>query len=328
MGVHNLIKHLKGSGKQYIPLSDNDKLKFIGIDGAHFLHYILNNNSANFDIEFNANKLSDILFFYIKLVCERFHIEGREGEGREECDVTILYVMDGYPPVSKNKIYKKKKYDVYKEIDVNKLMKLSFEKLKKELRDTLTCITFNFANNFDRVYGEGEMELLKSTIIGSPFKNVIISLDSDILAMIIFLKNPDIFLFTPSLSTDSGYFYDLNSLSQDLKLNHDQLINFILLYFIYFGSDYNYGLLTNPNMFVEHEIKTIIRDAVAHFSTLNFSNVLEIAEQCNKNFDKNYYLNKHLFYEAICAIVYYLSLGKNENLLKYNSPLIYQKLNK
>ena len=348
MGVHNLIKHIKSSFNQIFfnnellhwNSNNNNLIKFIGIDGSHFLHYCINNNNNKkengssdiTDIESNAEKISTIIFYYVERVCKIFRVE-KNG--------VILYcVTDGYPPVSKNKIYEKRR-DIYKEIDVKKLMKLSFKKLKIKIKNNLTDITFNFLTNFecnDKDRGEGEIELFKFANDlsinhnNNNDKNIIISLDSDILAMMIFVKNPSIILLTPNFTTNTGYLYDLNTLSEKLNLNYDQLINFIILHFMYFGSDYNYGLLNNnsSNSVGGYELKTIIYDAVVRSTTLNFYNVLEIAKLLcnNNNFNEDdCYLNKQYFLEAICAIIYYISLGKNKNILKVKSPLLYKKQN-
>lgn len=308
----------------------NGKINSIGIDGAIFLHGHTNCEDSIYD---NTTKISSVILHYVKSICNFFAHYGRNNgeEGRKE-NVKVLFTIDGPPPVKKNR----------KERDDNKDKKLGYGNMsfdeKRQLHlsviERLKMILhhdrydFELQSNHDiEEREEGEIELIKhAKEQGKETINVILSSDSDVTAMVILNKMINVVIVTPTCRNDCPYISNLKSISIGLGMSYNQLLHYVILHFIFFGSDYNYGLMNCP---------TSSKKALLYEESLNESfDIDRIGRRCTRtkvinsvvNYDNEEikFLKKLLIIEGLCSILYYSSMGKMKHLLTENvSPLIY-----
>ena len=96
--------------------------------------------------------------------------------------------------------------------------------------------------------GEGEIELYKMCQRlnnNNNDKNVIVSSDSDLISLMLLHRDTNLVIISPI--RQSIYITNFTLMTKALNLTTDcDILKYVLLHFILFGSDYNLGLMTNP----------------------------------------------------------------------------------
>ena len=288
-------------------------------------------------------------------------------EKRQQRDIKIFLSVDGPPPVKKNRRERKKNnededyLDAYSKLSLEEKIKLQASVSRKLQSKLSRKKEYNFkiesnhyqgggrrrgegggekedvedGNNYNNNYfqrEEGEIELIKfAKRQKRQTTNVILSSDSDVTAMVILNKIENIVIVSPKGSSNCPFIWDLQSISDGLDLNYDNLFNYVVLHFFFFGSDYNYGLMNCPT---ESKKKIIHESSTA--DSLNMELINKIGKRCNRTkvistadnicVSELEYFKYLLIVEAICSILYYASLGERKDLfLNDISPLIYLK---
>ena len=327
----------------YKNIGNNGELNSIGIDGAIFLHghtiRVPNNTDGNddelkIDIEESARRVVNSIMGYINKICAFFASLYQDFQNyhciNENNCVYCYFVVDGSPPVRKNRKYKIKNdlYSLMEASEKNLLHKTIVNLLQCKLLN-VPFYQFKVKSNYEIDYvkrGEGEIELIR---FAQSFKNyqkanVIISSDSDVTGMIILNSLENIVIVTPKIGKKNNdemlsgpFISNLYTLSTGLKLDKDQLIYYVILHFLCFGSDYNYGLINCPNL---------KKKKLLHEASLNFSQHLKL-NKTTKDDNKSWFvsLKNLLIIEGLCSIMYYASVGKLKEILTKFSPLIYLK---
>ena len=318
-------------------------LKSIGIDGSVFLHshIIAENKQAsdefNVYIDKSAAEISNKMIEYIKIVLHFFELMNFQQQ--KTAEVLIHVVIDGKPPVTKNRRGGETR-DAYSQMnraDKKKLHDKLIAMLKQmitELSNTIDSTNLILlTNKNDKNRGEGELELysvcktINKKFQSDNVKNVIISPDSDLIALMALEKDSQLVIISP---THNGiYITNLQLMLQGLQLNADEFIKYVVLHFIFFGSDYNAGLMTTPTESKQFVLYRAVKNGC---DDLN-----EIARGCLRRLNKESkarlkttssvyltQLKEDLVIEAICSMRYYKSLGDKSRLTDF-SPFIYQK---
>ena len=269
--------------------------------------------------------------------------EEKENTKKKYNGIKIFLSVDGPPPVKKNRRkMKNKEYelDAYSKMPLDEKRKLQ-SCIAKKLQQMLSKkknYKFNIQSNHEEYEPnnlsslpkeEGEIELIKfAKSQERQTTNVILSSDSDVTAMVILNKMENIVIVAPKCSCNCPYISDLQSISSGLELNYDQLITYVILHFIFFGSDYNYGLM---NCATETKKKLIYQASIEE--NIDIDSIgqkcirarIRSAKFCSYDDAVIMSLKNLLIVEAICSIKYYASLGKMKHLLTEASPLIYLK---
>lgn len=320
-----------------VRIAKKGELNSIGIDESIFLHGHTTNHDT---LEKNAENIASVIKYYITRICNFFEHYRGEKETKEEkrinekSDIKIFLSVDGPPPVKKNRReVREEKLDDYSQMSLEKKLALQL-RVRDELRSALSNdekYNFEIRSNHDsgKAYSardEGEIELIKfAKSQEARTTNVILSSDSDVTAMVILNKLENIVIVSPKGASPCPFISDLQSISDGLKLNHSQLINYVVLHFLFFGSDYNYGLL---NCATENRKRVLYK-----FSFEENIDINGIGKCCNRTKIVNGNekvdaeildcFKKLLIVEAICAVLYYASLGERKDLLIETSPLMY-----
>ena len=342
----------------------NGNLQYIGIDGSVIIHgkigSVSNNNNkcTGVDINKSAKQIVNSILTYVKTILIFFHIfEEPQMEKKNKPSIILHFVIDGTPPCKKNRrkildhegneTYIKDAYSLMSLEDKKKLHKKIINYLKKSLKiynennnnqnnnkhniELLTNYRVNVANR-----GEGELELYKfchalnqkkiSEKKQSP-KNVIVSSDSDVVAMMLMHGDKNLIIISPLAKNIFITNYTL--LTRALNLTTQmEITKYVLLHFIFFGSDYNLGLMSNPN----NNKQNIILDSVKNPSDFPILN--DIGKKChrkrklnnNNKYGESFLQNFKdlLIYEAICAFMYYFEIENGEKFLLEYSPRLYE----
>lgn len=160
-------------------------------------------------------------------------------------------------------------------------------------------------------------------------RNVIVSSDSDVVAMMNFHVDTSLVI----VSNINGKLYILNHalLRSALDMTEDELITYTLLHYVFFGSDYNLGLVSSPTESKQKVIYQSVKNKINDINDIGKDFVRkrkreddEITKDC-KN-DANEFLTQfktELIFEAICSALYYINLG-DERYLAELSPLLYR----
>ena len=326
------------------------RLKSIGIDGSVFIHsHIiaeskqLADGKASFNVYVNksATEISTKIVEYVKIVLHFFELMNPQYHHHNPADdnnVLIHVVIDGKPPVSKNR--RDQTLDAYSQMNKNDKKELHDKlmvMLNQKIIDLSTNTTTNLillSNKNEKNRGEGELELYsvckkinKKYQFQNDVKNVIVSPDSDLIALMALEKDAQLVIISP---TRNGiYITNLQLMLKGLQLNADEFIKYVVLHFIFFGSDYNAGLMTNPT----ESKQTVLYQAVKN----GCDDINKIARGCLRKLNKEAKerlrgtsseylteLKEDLVIEAICSMRYYKSLGDKSHLTDF-SPFIYQK---
>ena len=337
-------------------------LQYIGIDGSVIIHSKIiadKNNNNQVYIEKSVIEIVETILRYIKSIIIFFNIFNNDNDKNEKQNVILHFVIDGKPPCKKNrkKIIDDEGNETYK-LDAYSLMSLEekrrFHKnIIKVLKEKIMLFNNDDNDNDSQLKnynitlltnynvsederGEGEIELYKFCQLlnkkrqnnnnnnnnnNQYYKNVIISSDSDLISLMLMHQDSNLVIISP---LNKIYITNFNLLTKALNLTgeHD-VIKFVLLHFIFFGSDYNLGLMTNPNDNKQKVILEGIRN--------NVNNINEIGQNCkrkrkrNNNDDKFLEnLKNLLIYEAICAFMYYFDINNGAKYLLNYSPRLYE----
>ena len=109
-----------------------------------------------------------------------------------------------------------------------------------------------------------------------------------------------------------------------LVMTDDQLVQYTLLHFLLFGSDYNLGLINYPSEARQRLIGSAVRKGIKDLNTI-CKMVLKRSDNKKQNYSSDHKLIKlknDLIIEGLCAALYYHSIGNQNYLTKY-SPLLY-----
>ena len=327
-------------------------LKSIGIDGSVFIHshIIADRKKEEGDIytvyiEKSADEISTKIVEYVKIVLYFFEHFAEESTTNIKKKVLIHMVIDGKPPAPKNrKNLLTGRDDPYSQMDKEDKQKLHKE-LIALLRKKVADIDINnkydlilLSNEKEKNRGEGEIQLYSMCKkINEKYRNnnndkisnVIISPDSDVIAMMAFEKDYNMVILSP---TRHGVFItNLALMVNGLKLTLDEFINYVVLHFIFFGSDYNAGLMTNPTeskqTVLYHAVKKgcddlneIGRGCLRRLNSEKKKRREDIEEDTSSYLEQ---LKNDLVFEAICSMRYYKSLGE-KSILTEQSPFLYR----
>ena len=345
---------------EYMQIGKGD-LKYIGIDGSVIIHSKIisnnNNNNNTVYVKKSTKRIVQTILHYVRMTIIYFNIFNKKNETlQEDKEIILHFVIDGKPPCNKNrrKILDEEgndKKDAYSLMPLDQKKKLHKKIIKYLYKELLS---FNNKSNYriklltnfnlnDKKRGEGEIELyricqlLNKKFNSSPLaKNVIISSDSDLVSLMLLHQDDNLVIISP-LSKNiyiTNYKLVINALN--LK-NKNQVIEYVLLHFIFFGSDYNLGLVSNPS----DSKQKVILNAV----TEQLHNINDIGRNCKRKCLKRKYhddynddeYNKNsqidflqkfkelLIYEAICAFMYYYDIENGINYLTKYSPRLYEK---
>ena len=213
------------------------------------------------------------------------------------------------------------------------------------------CLLSNHKVN-SRNRGEGELELYKfckklNSIKKQEKQNVIISSDSDLLSLMLMHQDKNLVLLTP-ISNSFVYITNYNLVTKALEFeSHHQILKYVFLHFVLFGSDYNLGLMSNPNIAKQRVIHEVVkRNNDNDDDDGGGGGILDIDIICGKCvrkrkkidiYDTNCLENNPVFleklkllliYEALCSFLYYFNVdGGSKYLLEY-SPRLYEKSSK
>ena len=354
------------------------ELKSIGIDGSVFIHaYIVsekyevekikyNNNdyiivknkqddiTYSVNIEASVNRIITKVMEYVMITTIFFRLFNDNNEQNEQNEqnenpksVLLHFVMDGKPPVSKNR-------DVHRSKDIYSVMSNSqkkvlhsriIDKLEKEVTlfnrvsEKYTLILLSNERCGYKTRGEGELALYslcsdinKKYNFDKSLRHVIVSPDSDVTAIMILNTDPTMVIISPPSGVLSQIYISSHKLICDgLNLSASELIVYTILHFIFFGSDYNLGLVNNPCV----SKQKIIYDSVKK-NERNLNEIGKKFRRCVSKDSKNKLkklkqnsllstLKDLLVTEGLCAIMYYKSLGNKSYLLDH-SPLLYADL--
>ena len=339
----------------------NGILKYIGIDGSVIIHSKIKTENDLVLIKQSAKEIVRQIIEYVEIIVIYFNIFNQ----KDKMVKTILlhFVIDGKPPCNKNrrKIFDEEGNETYK-MDAYSLMPIhQKEKLHRKIIKYLKHeIQLNNSNNKYKIElltnfnvnknerGEGEIELYKVCQKLNEkyqqqnemnkekhiYKNVIVSSDSDLISLMLLHNDDNLVIISPI--NRSIYITNLKLITNALKFkNNYEIMKYILLHFIFFGSDYNLGLMSNPN----NSKQKAILDAIAN----DLDDINNIGRNCPRkrkrklNDDGSYIKNNNsntnflqkfkelLIYEAICAFMYYYDFDNGSKYLLNYSPRLYEK---
>ena len=310
-------------------------LRSIGIDGSVILHATTVITDGKLNIDISINNAYNKIIEYIKTILTFFDIYNNNNNNNNNNNTSPIifnFVVDGLPLQEKNRRWRKP--DAYSQMSLTEkkiLHENLVEKLSIWAKDNgLKFLTNALLKHTER--GEGEMALytLCRSIYEKHYKNdpsiknVIVSNDSDIIAMMILLNDPTTVVITPA--THAIYITNLELISQGLQLNNNQLIQYVIMHFIFFGSDYNLGLMPCPTESKQKIIKDAIKENIK-FKPLDIekvaANCIRRKRKIDDNDNDHETFKKLIIFEAIMAIFYYVSVGNPTPIRKY-SPNIYR----
>ena len=369
MGVHYLIRNLEHiNGRLPFKLTfniDDDyslesdayiesykeigygKLQYIGIDGSVIIHskVVADKNTQEVNIEQNANEIVKTISIYIQSILIFFNIFNQKDHSKQ--NLILHFVVDGEAPCQKNRI---KVFDEEENVVKDAYSRMSI-KDKRKLHEAIIEIlnekirAFNEHGNYkinlltnykvsEKNRGEGELELYKVCQMlnkkPNDNKNVIISSDSDLISLMLMNQDENLVVISPLAK--NIFITNFKVMTKALNLTtREEIIKYVLLHFIFFGSDYNLGLMSNPN----ENKKLAIYDGVKNNTN---DGIDQIAQRCNRKRKKEHCDNEEndnsriflqnfkeaLIYEAICAFMYYFDLNDGKKYLLEYSPLLYK----
>ena len=302
----------------------------------------------------NAQKIASVIHNYVMAVCIFFDLFNKSNSKSISNNSVILHVVfDGSSPMSKKR---RKADDVV--LDPYSLMTINDKiDLQKRIINTLRAMVTDFNKDVKNVYKlkllsnvncpyadrkEGELVLFElcqqinerrqQRQTGSEFnksimKHVLISSDSDLMAILILRRDYSVILINPPTSSPDSQIYitDLALVCDGLMLKIEQAIKYVILHFILFGSDYNVGLMSYPN----ETKQSVIYNAI----TSNQSDINSICQNCSRKKIKSSHetpqpiilkrLKDRLIPEAINAIMYYASLGNGKYIVKNKKQALF-----
>ena len=341
MGVRYLIRNLERiKGRLPFEIDPNNQdyqqiglgdLQYIGIDGSVFIHSkIISENRSRVYIQKSALEITKSIIYYLNMIIKFFNYFN---EKENEENIILHFVIDGKPPCRKNRrkiindegneTFVLDAYSSMSLTDKEKLHKKIIKYLKRDLLsfNNITLLSNYNVNENDR--GEGEIELYKVCQQLNK-KKVIVSSDSDLIALMLLHRDTNLVVISPI--KQSIYITNFQLLTKALNLTTEsEIFKYVLLYFIFFGSDYNLGLMTNPNENKQKVIANAIKNQI--------NDIDEIGQHCirkrklNDDDDDDEFLSKFkqlLIYEAICAFMYYFDLENGVEYLLNYSPRLYE----
>ena len=335
-------------------------LQYVGIDGSVIIHSkIVTNETKGVNISLSTCEIVETIFKYLRAIVIYFNIFNvEEDEKRKEKEKLILhFVIDGNPPCLKNRtktidengdeVFVKDSYSLMSSSDKKKLHKQIIKHLNR-------CIN-SYNNKIDNHYeiqlltnydlgeinrGEGEIELYKVCQLLNKkrekdqrvYRNVIISSDSDLIAMMLIHGDKHLVIVSPLVK--NIYITNYNVLTKALNLTTDlEIIKYVLLHFIFFGSDYNLGLMSNPNQSKQR----IIFDGVKDNTNFDIDQLGRLCKrrrkrkyndpgESNTEYSQKFLQNfkELLIYEGICSFMYYRDLENGKKYLLDYSPRLYE----
>ncbi|KAF7679704.1 hypothetical protein TCON_2495 [Astathelohania contejeani] len=311
-------------------------LKYIGIDGSIFFHaYIVQGQKdGTVDIKASAEKIRNIICAYFNTLYSLLNNNNNE---HNQCHMILHFVMDGKAMYSKNR--DKKKPDIFSTLSSHE--KLSLEKctitlLKQYLENYRNVFLLSTESLPFEQRHEGEIILYRfiTKILNNDARYIIISNDSDITAMSILRGDRHIMFVNPPFTQTYIGLNSYNHILISLQMTPQQLFRLTILYFIFFGSDYNLGLISCWTQSKHDILKTAIlqgeTDLVSIFNRMrrcrSIKNEAIIWKEFGNVVTYQDYLTlfKIIVYEAVKSVLYYKSLGrmKPSSLNLYTNDLI------
>ena len=317
------------------------KLKYIGIDGSVIIHsQIVTDNKLNVNHEQSCIKIVNKIIFYIENILKYFKVFNDSINDNNDSKIILHIVIDGLPPIKKNRKYSynennEEVKDAYSKMineDKDVLHIEIIDKLKKYLDeqfvDKFHLLSNHTVNSKNR--GEGEIELYRfCKKLNEKYneednnKHVIISNDSDVIALMLLNQDKNMVVISPLKET---YITNFNLIIDKLKLhNKEMIVKYVLLHFIFFGSDYNLGLVCNPDENKQNIIMKCVQEGINDIDEIG--NMFKRKRKRRESVDDIMILEKLkqlLIYEAICSIMYYIDPNVGINYLTDYSPQLYR----
>lgn len=335
-------------------------LQYIGIDGSVIIHSkIVTDDQKNVDISRSCCEIVETILRHIEAILIFFNFfNSKEEEEDSKLKKTLIlhFVIDGIPPCKKNRpktideegneTFVRDAYSLMSADDKKKLHKQIIKYLtrgitahnkKSDKKYEIELLTNCDLNENNR--GEGEIELYKVCQLLNEkrkderilHKNVIVSSDSDLIAMMLMHQDKNLVIISPLVK--NIYITNFNVLTRALNLTtRSEIIKYVLLHFIFFGSDYNLGLMSNPN----DSKQRVIFDGVKCNTNLDIDQLGQCCKRKRKrksNQEEVEYsemflqnLKDLLIYEGICSFMYYFDLEKGKTYLVDYSPHLYENL--
>ena len=182
--------------------------------------------------------------------------------------------------------------------------------VKQEIKREGEITLYSFCNDINKKYNND-----------TSIRNVIVTSDSDVVAMMNFNEDKSLVI----VSNICGHLYILNHdlICKALDVTSQELITYTLLHFIYFGSDYNLGLVY-PTESKQAVIMKSVKNKVDDINVIGraFTRKKRKLESEEPDYQFLEQLKKYLVVEALSSVLYYKSLG-DETYLKFYSPQIY-----
>ena len=352
MGVRYLIRNLERVGGR-LPFKINNfeggcsneeedyrqivglgNLQYVGIDGSMLIHSkIISEKRSRVYIKRSALEIVKTILNYLEMIIIYFD-SFSEKKDDDEKNIILHFVIDGKPPCKKNRrkiiddegneTFILDAYALMPSEQKEKLHRTIIKYLKRQL-SIFKFKKINLLSNYnvdESERGEGEIELYKMCQRlnnDNNNKNVIVSSDSDLISLMLLHRDTNLVIISPI--KQSIYITNFTLMTKALNLTTDcDIFKYVLLHFIFFGSDYNLGLMTNPN----ESKQKVISDAIKN----KINEVDEIGQKCirkrkldnNNNDDDIYFLRKFkqlLIYEAICAFMYYFDIQDGVNFFPH-----------
>ena len=344
-------------------------LKYIGIDGSVIIHSKISTdtdegNNTKLDMKESASRIVHTILQYIQSIIIFFNYFNNNYYYNDDDDddddkiVIVHFVIDGKPPCTKNRRFfidemgnRKEKKDAYSLLSLNEKDEFH-KKIFKFLKDSINAInknkllgknlTLKLSSNHKVDYksrGEGEIELYKvckrinekysNNNNKKPIKNVIISSDSDVISLMLLNKDSNLVVISP---LQSVFITNLKLILKALnfRIDNNDIIKYNLLHFIFFGSDYNLGLMSTPTDSKQQAIIRAIRDndnCIDNIGGMFIRRKSKKQKIINDDDDNNIFLQKFkimLIYEAICSLMYYYDLENGIKYLTKYSPRLYE----
>ena len=343
-------------------------LNYIGFDGSTIIHSKVkyDNEKKCVNIIESAQDITMTILTYIEAIMIFFNffnkikIEENKKEKKKQ-PLILHFVIDGIPPCKKNRpkfidsegneSFKKDEYSQMSFNDKKKLHKKIIKFLKQSIKSFNNNNNNNNYNKYeiklltnynmsDKDRGEGEIELYKvcqllnKQPLKNSVKNVIVSSDSDVISLMLMHQDKNLVVISPLVK--NIYITNYNVLTNALNLTTEcQVIKYVLLHFIFFGSDYSVGLMSNPNDSKQQAIFNGVK--------VNSDYIIDqIGQNCPRkrkkensdcyfsNADTDAYhkflqkLKDLIIYEGICAFMYYFDIIDGKKYLLNYSPRLYE----
>ena len=280
--------------KNFGSLRKNGQVDYpgFGIENNKFENENNNNNNNNYkvfrnnafiDLDLSARCVARNILETVNVILSYFEIFNpsensfRNFTGKSS-KIILHLVVDGAPPIKKNRPYRawcdRDAYSTLSRNDKRKLHTQLHYKIEETLKENYKYHGIRLLSNLlDEHRNEGEIALYsfcqkvnKKFNHDPNIRNVIVSSDSDVVAMMIF--HQDKTLVVVSKINSQIYILNHDTIGSGLNMTDMELKLYTMLHFIFFGSDYNLGLVTNPNESKQRIIQLSVKSQMTDLNAI------------------------------------------------------------